>query len=85
MKWPWQKPIHTPLEYLIGPSSESPEALRQLSDHDLYKWVGGWSEGTAQHITGMAEIRRRESKVATYAFWISVGSLIVALFALFTD
>jgi hypothetical protein len=84
MKLPWQKPRHTALEHLVGPSSERPEALRELSTHDLYKWVGGWREGTPQHITGMAEIRRRESKTAKWAIWIALGSLLVSIAALFT-
>ena len=83
MKLPWQKPRHTPLEHLVGPNDMNPDTLHELSDHDLYRYVGGWREGTAQHLAGMAEIRRRESKPARVAIGISLASLGVAIFALF--
>lgn len=82
MRWPW-KPRVTPLEYLVGPGADSPEALRSLSDYELYKYIGGWREGTAQHIAGMAELRRRERSIARWAIGISFVSLAVSVFALF--
>ena len=82
MKLPWQRARNTPLEHLIGPTAMNPNSLRELNPHDLYRYVGGWKEGSAQHLAGMAEIRRRESKASLWAIWISLGSLAVAIFAL---
>ena len=81
MKWS-RKPRLTPLEHLVGPGVDSPDALRNLSDHDLYRYVGGWREGTAQHIAGMAEVRWRENKSARWAIYIASASLVVSVIAL---
>lgn len=78
MRLPWQRVKHTPLEHIL---TDHPDTLKQLSDHDLYRYVGGWKEGSAQHLAGTAEIRRREGKLPLY---ISVLSLLVAAIALFT-
>lgn len=78
MRLPWRHQS-IPLEHIVGPNADHPDALRTLSDHDLYRYVGGWREGTAQHIAGMAEVRRREGK---WPLWISVAALVVAIIAL---
>lgn len=82
MKLPWSPEPHIPLEQLPNHSSAS---LRRLSDEDLYRYVAGWRPGVPQHVAAMAEIRRREGKVAWWAIYVSVASLVVAIIAIFTN
>jgi hypothetical protein len=60
----------------------SPETLKGLSDHDLFRYVAGWKPGTENHLAGQSEIKRRENATARMALSISFLSLGVAILAL---
>lgn len=61
----------------------SPATLRRLSDENLYRWTGGWQEGSALRIAGEVEIRRRESWPARFAIGISMIALIISFAGFF--
>jgi hypothetical protein len=55
-----------------------PETLRRLSDYDLFRYVAGFHEGTAAHLAGTVELRRRENSTARWALGVSFASLVVS-------
>lgn len=55
-----------------------PRTLRRLSDNDLFAFIAGWKEGSADWAKGQAELRRRENWTARAALVISIAALIVA-------
>ena len=62
---------------------KSPTSLRKLSDQDLYRFIAGWKEGTADWIGGQVELRRRENEVARWALFVSIVAILVSVAALF--
>lgn len=58
---------------------KDPDKLREMSDHELYEWVGGWNQGNEKHIAGMQEIERRNSAPANLRSWIAIGISVVSL------
>lgn len=61
---------------------KTPASLRRLSDPDLYTFIAGWKEGSADWIAGQVELRRRENLTARQALWVSVISLILSIITL---
>jgi len=55
------------------------ETLRGLSDEDLHKFIAGWKVGTADHIAGERELRRREGMSVAMRSWIAIGCSVVAV------
>ena len=71
----------TPLTLETLPD-HSPKSLGRLSDEELYKYIGGWQEGTPFWIGGQVELRRRENWIARRALIVSFLALIVSIIAL---
>lgn len=65
-----------PLERLPDTNAAS---LRMLSDSDLYRFIGGWREGSAEYIAGTNELKRRQDSPAQ---WIAFAALVVSLVSL---
>ena len=76
---PWDKRGTVTLDQL---PDKSPATLKRLSDSDLHQYIGGWRPGTADWITGEAELKRRQNGVARWALAVSILSLLVAIAAL---
>jgi hypothetical protein len=61
--------------------------IRRLSDDDLHRLIAGESPHSARHIAASREVQWRQDRTHVIAQWtavlISIGSLVVALFALF--
>ncbi len=63
--------------------ASDPYNLRKLADRDLFKWIGGWRQGTERHVAGIEELKRRNSAPADLRSWIALGiSLAACLIAL---
>ena len=75
---PWDKRGTVALEQM---PDGLPETLRRLSDYDLLRYIAGFQEGTAAHLAGSVELRRRENSTARWALAVSVISLIVSAVA----
>jgi hypothetical protein len=89
---PWDKRGSVRLDQM---PDTSPETLKGLSDHDLFRFVAGYKPGTEPHLAGQSEIKRhephlagqseikrRENATARMAVGISILSLCVAIIAL---
>ena len=76
---PWDKRGSVRLDQM---PDTSPETLKGLSDHDLFRFVAGHKPGTEPHLAGQSEIKRRENATARMAVGISILSLCVAILAL---
>lgn len=61
---------------------KTPASLHRLSDSDLYIFIAGWKEGSADWIAGQVELRRRENLTARQALWVSIISLILSIITL---
>lgn len=66
--------------------SDDPYGLRNMTDHQLYIWIGGWQDGCDKHIAGTQELRRRNKKGdnmrANIALTIAGLSFLLSLAAL---
>lgn len=57
-------------------------SLRRLSDPDLFTFISGWKDGSADWIAGQVELRRRESWASRWALGVSIVALITSFVAL---
>lgn len=80
IRTPWDKRGTVTLHQL---PDKSPAMLQRLSDSDLHQYIAGWKPGTADWITGDAELKRRQNGLARWALAVSILSLLVASAALF--
>lgn len=66
--------------------ASDPYNLRNLADRELFKWIGGWRQGTEKHLAGIEELKRRNSAPVNRRSWIALGislaSCLIALGAL---
>lgn len=80
MRAPWDKRGTVSASQM---PDKSPATLRRLSDSDLYGYIAGWKQGTADWIAGDAELKRRHNSLARWALAVGILSLAVAIAALF--